>query len=267
MILSEIKLRNIVREEINRLLNEELSIADEVKEVTNRIMNNFINGTFSFVYDFYNIGEYNIIGNSIEVERIDRKPNALCDTKNQTLTFEIPIFNGEIVKNTLEGCVQHEVEHLSQISMMGNTSKSYNAIYNKAIDIFNNSKDYYERALAQYIYCCSTIDQDAFVNELYALLMKSFSSKNSEAEVLIKSQAYKALSTIRDVKNEMTDALDRYNYTDAFKVFDKTPRWFVRLGINAEKRLQQKIKNVIFKSRADKIKNSASTNINLDAVL
>ena len=266
MVLNEIKLRNIIREEISRLLKEELSIADEVKKVTNEIMNNFMNGSFNFVYDFYNIGEYNVIGNSIEVKSIDDKPNAFCDVKNQTLAFEIPVYNGKIVKNTLEGCVQHEVEHLFQISMMGNTSKSYNAIYNKAIDIFNNSKDYYERSLAQYIYCCSTVEQDAFVNELYALLMKSFSSKNAEAEALTKSQAYKALSTIRDVKNEITDAFDKYNYSDAFKIFGKSPRWFMMLGINAEKRLQQKIKNDIFKSRADKIKNSASTNINLNAV-
>ena len=223
-------------------------------------------GTFNFIYDFYNIGEYNVIGNSIEVEDADKKPNAFCDAENQILTFEIPVYNGEIVKDTLEGCVQHEVEHLFQISMMGSTSKSYNTIYNKAIDVFSNSNDYYERSLAQYIYCCSTMEQDAFVNELYSLLMKTFSSKNAEAEALTKSQAYKALSTIRDIKNEMSDSFDGYNYVDAFKVFGKSPRWFIKLGDNAEKRLKQKIKNIIFKSRVDKIKNSVSTNINLDAV-
>ena len=268
MILNEIKIKNIVREEIKRFLNEELSIADEVKNATNEITDKFLSGNFNFTYDFYNIGEYNVFGNSIEIKDIDKKPNAFCDTENQTLTFEIPIYNGEIVKDILQGCIQHEVEHLFQISMMGkgNTSKSYNVIYNKAIDIFKNSTDYYERSLAQYIYCCYTMEQDAFVNELYTLLMKSFSSKNEEAETLSNSQAYKALSVIRDVRNEMTDAFDGYSYTNAFKVFGKQPRWFVRLGINAEKRLKQKIKNVILKSRADKINNSVSTNINLDAV-
>ena len=267
MVLNEIKLKSIIREEINRLLNEELSISDEVKNISDEIVNNFINGNFNFVYNFYNIGEYNVIGKLDEVEYINKKSNALCNIQNRTLTFQVPIYNGEIVKNTLQGCVQHEIEHLFQISMMGNTSKSYNKIYEKAVEIFSNSDDYYERSLAQYIYCCSTMEQDAFVNELYSLLMNVFSSKNAEAEVLTNSQAYKALATIMDVKNEMTDASDNYSYVNAFKAYGKSPKWFVRLGINAEKRLKQKIKNAILESRSDKIKNTVSPNINLDAVI
>lgn len=263
MDLNEISLKTIVREEINQLMTEELSVADEVKVFSNEIINNIlIHKNYDFIIDFFNLGEYRIIYVPSNGEK-----NGTTNIKERTITINTPLINGNIIENDLYDVVYHEIEHLFQISKMetteNRTNKSFNKIYAIAIQKYNDENaSYYEKELGRYVYCCSTLEQDAFVNGLYAILANTnIISKSQEIDEFKKSDAYKALMTIRDVRNDIYD--DMYEYKEAAKKYGKPIKWFIYLGNNAEKRLKQKIKNVIFKSRSEKIDKNVSTNINL----
>lgn len=263
MKLNEIELKSIIREEINRLMTEEMSIADEVKVFSNEIINNILNHkNYDFIIDFFNLGEYRIIYTPTNDDK-----NGATNIKQKTITINTPIVNNKIVEKDLYDVVYHEIEHLFQVSKMeeteNGTNKSFNKVYITAIKICNDENaSYYEEELGRYVYCCSTLEQDAFVNGLYATLSNAnIISKNQEVDEIKQSQAYRALMTIRDIRNDIYDNM--YEYKNAAKIYGKPIKWFIYLGNNAEKRLKQKIRKVISKSRSEKIDKNFSTNINL----
>ena len=263
MELNEINLKSIVREEVNRIITEEISIADEVKVFSDEIVNNIItHNNYDFIIDFFNLGEYRVI-----YVPSDGEKHGATNIGQKTITINTPFINGKVVEIDLIDVVYHEIEHLFQVSKMdeteNGTNKSFNKIYAIAMQTYNDENaSYYEKELSRYVYCCSTLEQDAFVNSLYAQLANNnIFSKTKEVDIFKESNAYKALETIRDVRSDVYDNM--YEYKEAAKRYGKPTKWFVYLGNNAEKRLKKKIRNVILKSRNEKIKQNISNDVKL----
>ena len=268
MDLHEVTVGKIIREVIDKFIYEDRSISNDVRYVTNSITDELCNGNLNFTYDFFNIGEWNIVGTIVNEDKINGK----IDASSKTIYFEVPMQGDEVLKDVLRKTVQHEVEHVFQISKLSDTdngtNKSYNILYNIALKQFNDpNSSYADREIARYVYCCSTLEQDAFVNELYADLTNSkVFSKDQESEIYIGSEALKVLTTIQDVRMDIIENGKNVDYQDAAKKYNKPIRWFIYLGNNAERRMKRKIRNVFLKAREDRLKKITFPNINLDSV-
>ena len=269
MELGKVKLEKIVAEEIRRFLKEELSIADEVKTAAEDITKIICKGEFEFTYPLYDIGEYTIVVVPIEVEDEEYSADGETRPKDMVITIQIPLFHGMVLKNSVYRTLHHELEHLYQVVKKGNASwGKYKEVYNKSIELFGKTNDYATDRICQYIYSCSTFEQDAFVNDLYAQLMRvPFFSEKYVTEAVYNSNSYKALNIIRDVKADMTNPNNGTDYTKAMNEFNRPHRWFVYLGNNAEKRLIQKIRHVIVKSGIDRMGREISNRMNLNAII
>ena len=95
---------------------------------------------------------------------------------------------------------------------------------------------------------------NAFVNELYVHLMEAKDcDKRKEADIFRTSQAYRALTIISNALDEFSDIKDFDFYATEVGYYNKNLRWFVNIGRNAKRRLTSKIRNVLKKSRKDKL--------------
>ena len=253
--LNDITINLLIKEEINRFLNEEMSIANEVRDITNELFEIICyKKIYDFNYQFYNIGEFHIICKNVEINNQSDDVSCILNLEKHTININIPKYNGQIITSTLKANIMHEVEHLYQLDRSKFNEYEYDKLYDIAISILINEKSTdREKYFASFIYCCSTREQDAFVNELYAKLIESQKNwdENIEINVFKKSQAYKALMTIRQTVNDLNNLIGQLKTFDEIKPYAKSDKWFVNLGRNAEKRLSSKIRNVIRKSRKD----------------
>lgn len=269
MELDKVTLEKIIKEMINRFVCEDKSISSDVRYVTEVITNELCKGNLHFTYEFFNLGEWNVVATIVNN---DNEPNATTNVTTKTVSFEIPMQGDTILKDKLRKRVYHEIEHIFQISKLSDTDngtkKSYNRLYNIALKQFNDPKSSIaDKEIARYVYCCSTLEQDAFVNELYSdLTSPMVVSNNQESDVYINSEALKMLTTIQEVRRDIMENGRDISYQNAIAKYNKPIKWFIYLGNNAERRLKTKIKNVFIKAREDRLSNTTFPNINLGAV-
>jgi hypothetical protein len=168
----------------------------------------------------------------------------------------VPKYNGQIDPRALKASIMHEVEHAFQVSKIkANKGASFDDVYDKAVEVLNGKESSKEELFfATFLYCCSTKEQDAFVNELYVHLMEAKDcDKRKEADIFRTSQAYRALTIISNALDEFSDIKDFDFYATEMEYYNKNLRWFVNIGRNAKRRLTSKIRNVLKKSRKDKL--------------
>lgn len=270
--LNEVQLVQLVRDVINTLLNEELSVADEVKSVSDSICKQILRGNNDFKYPIFDIGDYLIKWYPIEENgNVYLKGNGETNVKDEILTLNVIVRNGEVIEEKLYPLVFHEIEHLFQMSKLakkGETKKSYNSLYSLAIELFNQSSSGPIKDLSRLIYICSTMEQDAVANELYAALIKNKPrNEESETKIIMSSNCFKSLEVIRDVISDMTNPTGLKSYKEAAKQFGKSTKWFLWLAKTSEIRIKRKMSNVILKARKDIAKDTTFPYINIDTVV
>lgn len=186
---------------------------------------------------------------------MDKEPNAVIDLKNRILRVEVPIFNGDFDRSSLKKTIMHEVEHLFQKGQKTKIPSKYEDIYDKAVKVLmDEESDYTSIYFAKFIYCCSELEQDAFANELYQELDVPYhTNKDNESEIIHNSSIYTALYHIRDVIANIKDGTIGTRIESIVQYYGKNENWFINLGINAEKRIIEKIRKVYTKSKKDRL--------------
>ena len=273
MNLKDIDINKIIRENIERLIMEESSVSDEVLVASEVILNHFLRGNYNTEYAFNELPTLKIKGTPINVRTPNEMVNGKYDNINKFIEIYIPFFEGTLCKESTKMVIQHELEHAYQTMLKednGDYRNKYMVIYNQAINKFNEpDSDYFDKELARYFYCCSNMEQDAFVNELYVELSGKRPITSQEGYNIIRnSSAFKAYRTIVDVKEEIQDPEGHGEYRRAFDKYEerKPYRWLVQLGVNAEARIKSKIRNVVKRARNEAYGNIPFKHINLDAV-
>lgn len=180
-------------------LNEEMSISNNVIDVTTEIMKScldnleklplkssndfnryFKEGEFDvqtnglipniqavhiklFCYVFRNIEEYNCYKNTLNT-------NCLADYDTNVIELRLVLINGK-PNDEFESSIQHEVNHLFQYA--NGASKNEN-LYKKIVSVTSNPKsNYKEKMLAYMLYLTFKTEQDSFTNQYYAYLKQN----------------------------------------------------------------------------------------------
>ena len=237
---------DIVREEIKRFLNEELSISDKVVDITNDLYHHIIDGNYNFVYPFDDVGDITVKVKIEKGEGNNGSSTGNVDFDKNALTIVVKKGLKGINKEALLGTIQHEVEHIFQYCKRTNKEQPYRDLYKMAINRMNaEGLTQADKNLATLIYCCDLYEQDAFVNELFRSLEPLSVLENKErVERLRKSKAYYALYIIRNMINDMEDIYNAYDFMEASSYYGKRTSWFLSLARQREQRLRTKIMKV-----------------------
>lgn len=267
--LDKLNVHEIINEEIRKFLSEELSISDDVTNATNDLYKIINNGATEFTYHFFSLGDFRIIVENV----ITRTPNivltAQTNKKEQTLKLQVAYYNNKILELPLKEEIQHEVEHLFQLSNNEEYQTSlFDAIYDKALDVFSdNNATPFDVDLARYIYCCSTKEQDAFINELYQKLyntVNDFKNDSPDIKSISESEIYKCRWVIKNMLNTLNNEYNYTTYNDSLKKYGKNKKWFITLGETSLKRIEEKIRKVVTKAKKDRLRDTLSPKIPLN---
>lgn len=264
-----------IRHSINECINEELSISNEVRDASNRIIYEiklFVKklktepteiqgvskkeGQFSikvlnkdikinlYYYNFFNRESYN--KNYDKIRKIN----------NSTINITILAISGTIDPRFVNDTVYHEMEHIFQKSII---QKDFGGkdLYNHAINDKKSSNPY-SKALGEIIYLTRKFEQDAYINGLYGLLM---GDDNDITYIVTHSDVYKKLLDLQRSYDFLLNA-DKENINfqiaiSGYQQFNYGYNRFIREAAKAIKYINNRIGKIIIKSKNDKDKQIA----------
>lgn len=276
--IDRIKLDTIIKEEIDKMLKEELGISNEVNSVSNgirvtiesqwkkceRIQTDF--GVFKRCGEFpYNIfGEDYIISyvvyNFRDYESFTENSNKVqfqCNISQEHKRMHLVILaiSGEIQENTFADSIQHEIEHAFQSKMKGGDlfqdKDGHENIYSLATSNLNNENyNGWISKLANIVYYSRNEELDAFVNGLYGTLQHS-GWMYGEDEIVNNSTPYKIIGMMHMLKTELENNFENSDFINSAKFFGKKRKWFIAQAKHAAKSCAEKMNKVIKKARKD----------------
>ena len=275
---NNIRLTEIIKETISKLINEELGISDEVYKVSCGIVDVIENQWKSMPKESseYNIWkrsgefEFDIFGDVYTIsytvwnykdydhyKSTTNKPVLLCSTnqKNKMIHLSVLAISGEIQDNTCADSIQHEVEHIYQSKMQGGElfpdKDGVENIYKMAEkSISDNRHNGWISKLASVIYYSRNEELDAFVNGLYATLAKS-GWMYGEDEIVKNSNPYKIIGFMSSMKEEMIVNFNDDDFIQSAKFFNKKRKWFIAMAQKSIKDCTSKMAKVIKKARKE----------------
>jgi len=256
----------LTRGEIKNLIKEELSIAEEVSKTALKLTDIIRNGKRNFYYDIFSLGKINVIVNDRVIED-DDFVRGQYSPNYKTLIIDAPwkiADNGKkyFMSNELNSALQHEIEHIYQISKKkGRFTNKYTNIYNMAaIAMSNYPQGSITYKLGEFLYCCSTTEQDAYTNELYVSLYnaKTLIYKKEEAKIYYASGAKHIIDVIERTIQELNNPELEKEYKEKAKQYNLKIGNLKRLAEIGIKRMKKKIAHAIVKARYDQVQDSMS---------
>lgn len=257
------------------LINEELSIAEEVYGTSTQIFLKVAEEIKHYPYSNYKKGvkmqEFTctgeILGKEIDVKVIHYnfgnhsyfekykdeidfdEGRTICDgDRFNYIRMCCYSITGQLDSAAALDTIQHEVEHVYQGLMGSSLITTYNDLYTTAANNLNN-KDERIRTLAFLIYNSQTFEIDAFVNGLYGFLMQQ--NGFIDYDTICKCPLYERLLTYRTLLSNVLD--DKEKYEDVCRLmFRKTLYQIIKSALKGEKYMMNKIGKVIVKARKDR---------------
>lgn len=261
IVLREADIREIVIESIRRIMNEEMSIAPEVVNATDYVMNQFEKGNYHFKYTFEGLDEIEVSGNPVEIGSNNNKPNGLFDIENKRVYINIPTRNHMIYHVEAIQTVQHELTHaFEELHHPQSNAKrlseqpTFEQVYRLGIH-FDNTKKVWSKTdedFRSFIYYCSNKEQDAYVNQMYAKLSSMyFMGKDAMIQEALNSYPIIMYKWIQAITADLVESKTTGKYDKTLDEYGVTHDWAIKLGKYAEKRLFKKICHGISKAIKD----------------
>ena len=263
---------------IKQYINEELGIADSVKEISDDIIYKIKqeiknlktekdeknNGVYTTTFQVNsNINDkkisvsvtyYNFINNEV-LKNVGKQydidyATSICDGKGINFIFiGCYAISGTLQTKQLYGQIYHEVNHIYQgnngATVVTNNIEEYSTASNY---IYSNNP--IDAALANVIYLNYKFEQDGYINELYGYL-KNFGPM-PQWENIYKSPTYKAINDfteyIKYIENNINNEELIHKCNENYKL---TPQRLIKLGYKSLDRIKRKIAKVLIKYKND----------------
>lgn len=268
-----------VRRSIKELIREELSISNDVSkksiEIIDLIQNDYKNRerveiadgvyerkgsvecdmfgkTFTINYTHFNFRDYDTYDEQWRLFRNDNTSSYI----DGEIRVSILAISGEIQPNTLDDSVQHEVEHMYQTFMRGKELYTSKSMYNKFLVVKSQLDKGLDDCggflpkLCDVIYYTNKNEHDAFVNGLYAQLIKThtlYHKRTMEA-----SDAYKVVTYLKQLEEFLGGEIDNKHFGDAATHFGKSKEWFIQRCSIGRDYLMKRIMKIMVKGMKDR---------------
>jgi hypothetical protein len=276
-ILGNDHISKIIRECVDKYINEELGIANDVLIKTNEIKEliygdsrnaekeklddgvSMTNGlvvldifgtSMKVIYTIYNFRDFDTYYDKKEYFN----PKSSMSYEKNEIYVSILSISGEFQENSFGDSIQHELEHLYQIKKQGKGLFQDNNLYEKAITNINNELyNGWIGKLANVIYYSRNEEHDAFVNGLYQQLVNL--DTLADFDYVIKtSTPYKISMLLFDLKRQIEDTVDDESFNLALKFFKRPKRWFMAQCEIGIRKIIKKIMRVRMKAKNDFLK-------------
>lgn len=268
-------LDKIINEQLNNLITEEMGIADEVNDVSNRIIE-FVKANFNRnikfaeeirknVYGFkgsttipelFSLGRFKVVYGAFDFrggKSVDIKTSAELSLKKHTISLIITSVDGKIDNSSLYGAVYHEVEHAYQSSMSENGLMKNNELYYKALELSKGLRgDNRFKDICSTIYASTNEEMDAFSNSLYGEIMSS-KLYDDYRVILETSMAYKILKRMRNCRDDVYKNINNPVYIEILSKLGLKPNNYVNLMDRTIRNFSKKIGKVLAKGQKDRI--------------
>ena len=273
-------------EEITKVLNEELGIADSVKETTNEIVNIIAKDsekqkekTFNnFIYKTGQISNLNISGINIDLLYTVYILAKFSDIENLSSIILYPgSFSPEkhLLKTSIVyikrsnryidyiGTTQHELEHAYQYSKTGKSPLSKQQsfdIYKKAENLILNEKNIYELLVGCTIYYNSKFEKNALINDTYRLILDTPEFK--PIEIIKNTNLYININYINKYSTNysLSDKQSIENVVN--KTFGKHFNWWLNMAKKVVKEYKISMGKVLLKAQKDLQENNTFIHFN-----
>jgi len=264
----------MLTEEIKKIIEEELSINDDVARFSNEFYNEIISKLNNaeiieknnlLIKKKISIVSYidkikvvsSVIYRNFLSKDFKEKYNlsyitdggSIFINKGLAMMFiNIYAINGTVDKPKSMETIQHEVEHIFQQEKMGHEFGDSNGLYEK-IKTDLESKSENKQKLAKLLYLCIKSEQEGFSNGLYAYMMDKQEPYNDD--LLTSSETWNLYLTAKENFNELkiNDGLKEV-FTEYFNLYGITMPYI-------EKQLNNflhRIGRTIIKVKKDKLK-------------
>lgn len=272
--------------DINKAINEELGIADEVKNASDFIKNEIISklnqenkniiadGVSSKKINFsekvfnktihFQIGYYNFKDKIYYQKYINKYgdfegSSVSNDGKFNYIQINFYSISGYIDNKNLSDTIQHELEHIFQ-QVKAKKSFGGQQLYNYSFQ-FLNTNNLNDRALAIIVYMSRQSEIDAFINGLYGFLKNGHKLLGSREDIK-ESPIYQQLVNLKWAKKYIIDNINNIELQQAIAVYqnnyDINYNKFLKLADYAIDNVNQKIGRVIIKYKNDCLKEGVS---------
>ena len=276
--VNSIKSNTLFENTVKKYINEELSIADTVKEMSDDIIikikeelkniktekdksnqgvytskfhiNSEINGKKILVsgtyYNFLNNEVLQKVGNQYDIDYAA----SVCDGNGINFIFiNCYAISGTLQTKSLYGQIYHEVNHIYQGNCGSNVVTNNIKEYSIASG-YIYSDNPIDRALSNVIYLNYKFEQDGYINELYGYL-KNFGPK-PQWKNIYESSTYKAISDFENYIKYITENINNEELIYKCKEkYNLSPQRLIKLGHNSLDRIKRKIAKVLIKYNND----------------
>lgn len=271
---------NIILEEIEKILKEELSVNNEIDNISEEIMLNIGNdykiGNKQIIKDsiylysssftktfldkkiYINYKIYNFLNN--EVFQMCKDDYGITDGSSACLEggrFIMVSINGYCVSGTLNKAllldtIRHEIEHIFQQIKSGKVIPQNNAYNTFAQPMYLYNEDNITKTIANLIYLSERFEIDAMVNGLYGEL-KEMGGKGISRYGLMKTYAYGKYKEYLRLYNDII-SFDKQVVNNILKKGDINYMQFIKRIEWGKKYFINKIGKVFFKYKKDMLK-------------
>lgn len=279
--LYKMKYLNIIRESIDKLIKEELSVSENlikgVSSCTERIIERFadyygnegeLNGNIATKFiDSINFGEYGSIDCYITIIDFPSKEEMVngfkmygfggeVDQINYRINLSIMSVHKGINKEFLYNTLFHESEHAYQFLRNNKELHSVESAYNKAVKVLENkNNEFYSDKLvmiARLLYYFNKAEVEANVNGLYGELVHN-GCKLSETNFKVNFDLH------IDLFKKFVETYNKNDFSEAFLYFNTNYNKLFRFVKKQEKYIIYRVRKVYQKAFNDS-NNAANEN-------
>ena len=271
--LYKMKYLNIIRESIDKLIKEELSVSENlikgVSSCTERIIKRFVdyygnegelNGNVITKFiDSINFGEYGSIDCYITIIDFPSKEEMVngfkmygfggeVDQINYRINISIMSVHKGINKEFLYNTLFHESEHAYQFLRNNKELHSVESAYNKAVKVLENGNNEYFSdelvTIARLLYYFSKTEIEANINGLYGELVHN-GCKLSETNFKVNFDLH------IDLFKKFVETYNKNDFSEAFLYFNTTYNKLFRFVKKQEKYIIYRVRKVYQKAFND----------------
>ena len=231
---------------------------------TNKLYKAYLNGYESFDFRFNVVDNYRVMVEhtkdynktpAIHPEK-DYKKRVWETEESTILTVYLPPFDKNHNILEIKRLMRSKAKEIFRL-LMSQSDWNKNLCFDRWVrwadqTLYNTSVGYYDRMLAEYIYCCSSELQDIWLKELYHSLTEAHPPTVFDETPVVKvSNIYKALRFIIDMRFDMQDVNGSSNYATPIVNLGLRPFWVIRIGRVAERRIKHGMARIIKKVRLE----------------
>lgn len=276
------EIKKIVSEEIRKFIAEEKGIAEivvrdtenicitikeQLKNVSAEKYEDYILRKNSFsinIFDGFEINVKYMCYNFKSYEAYEKHMYDFNFTGASSFADRVLVLNffaifGEIDDRTFYDQCQHEVSHLYMAYKKKNVlfSKRRTKLYDTATTLMNSGDNGgFDNLFGTILYFSFEEEQNAYVNGLYQLMKNNFSNFNEPYNIMVQSDAYKALERLKYFKDVLSsNELDSEDIENINKSLSKTRNnnidWYKTLLDKTIHELSKKIAKVYYKAKQE----------------